>query len=350
MAAAPLVSVIVPAHNGSLLLRRCLAALQASSYQPIELIVVDDSSHEPVAALAESFGARVVRLEGGPYGPAVARNAGAAMAQGELLFFTDADCEVHPDTVRRVVTALADPTLDAVIGSYDAEPAEPGFLSQYKNLFHHWVHQQASREATTFWSGCGGIRRAVFLALGGFDPAFRRPSIEDIELGVRLRARGGRIRLDPELQVRHLKRWTLLGLLQTEIFDRGAPWTALILRTRQLPADLNLRPSERVSAACAVLGTGGLLLAPLWWPLATLGVALLGVTLWLNRRFYRFFAQRRGLRFAVRVVPLHLLYYLYSAASILIGIGWYLRDLLWPRAAVATAPRLSLPSGEGARG
>ncbi|MCS6800636.1 MAG: glycosyltransferase [Chloroflexota bacterium] len=330
---SPLVSVIIPVHNGAATLRRCLTALRASTYPRIELLLVDDSSTEPIAPLADEFGARLVRLEGGPYGPAAARNRGARAAQGEILFFTDADCEVHPDAVQRVVATLADPTVDAVIGSYDDAPADPRFLSQYKNLFHHWVHQQAKREAATFWTGCGGVRRAVFLALGGFDAArYRRPSVEDIEFGVRLCAQGGRIRLDPALRVRHLKRWTFFGLLRTEIFDRGAPWTALILRTRRLPADLNLRPAERINALCATAGTAGLVLGPLWWPAAIIGIALLAATVFRSRRLYQFFAARRGVIFALRAVPLHLLYYLYSAASIGIGLGWHVRERLTSRA------------------
>ncbi|GIW06880.1 MAG: hypothetical protein KatS3mg060_1685 [Dehalococcoidia bacterium] len=346
----PLVSVVIPVFNGVAVLRRCLTAVRTSDYANIELVVVDDSSTEPVEPLAKEFGARLIRLNGGPFGPAAARNAGARAASGEILFFTDADCAVHPDTIRRIVETLADPAVDAVIGSYDDNPEDPAFLSQYKNLFHHWVHQQASAHASSFWTGCGGIRRDMFLALGGFDAVrYRRPSIEDIELGVRLRARGGHIRLDPQIQVRHLKRWTFGGLIRTEIFDRGAPWTALMLRTREVPADLNLRPSERVSALCAVSGVGGLALAPVWLPLGVVGAALVATTLILSRRFYQFFAARRGIRFALRVVPLHLLYYLYSAASVAIGVGWYVRDHVLTLAR-GERSEAALRPGEPARG
>lgn len=348
--ANPLVSVIIPVHNGGEMLRRCLAAVCASDYRNLEVIVVDDTSTEPIAPVVEQFGVRLIRLEGGPFGPAYARNEGARAATGDLLFFTDADCEAHHDTISRVVEVLADPTLDAVIGSYDDDPADPSFLSQYKNLFHHWVHQHASAEASTFWTGCGGIRRGVFLALGGFDAwRFRRPSVEDIEFGSRLRARGGRIRLDPTIQVRHHKRWTLGGLLRTEVLDRGAPWTALILRTGDLPADLNLRPSERLNALCAVFGMTGVVCAPLWWPLGVVGATLIGTTLIRQRRLYQFFAGRRGLLFALRVAPLHLLYYLYSAASVALGIAWFVRDQLAARAGVNKHP-VRLRSGEAGGG
>ena len=58
-------------------------------------------------------------------------------------------------------------------------------VSQYRNLLHHFVHQHGHAEASTFWAGCGAIRRAAFDAVGGFDAArFPRPSIEDIELGL----------------------------------------------------------------------------------------------------------------------------------------------------------------------
>jgi hypothetical protein len=320
--------------------------VRSSDYRRLEILLVDDSSSEPIAPLAAEFGARFIRLEGGPFGPAAARNEGALAATGDVLFFTDADCEVHPDTIGRVVRALADRSIDAVIGSYDDAPADPSFLSQYKNLFHHWVHQHASANASSFWTGCGGIRREVFLALGGFDARrFRRPSVEDIEFGARLRARGGRIRLDPTIQVRHLKRWTFGGLLRTEIFDRGAPWTALILRTGDLPADLNLRPAERLNALCVVAGVVGLVSTPVWWPFGVAGAALVATTLIRHRRFYRFFAQRRGVVFALRVVPLHLLYYLYSAASVGVGIAWFLREQLTARLCGGDGG-VSLRSGE----
>ena len=61
-----------------------------------------------------------------------------------------------------------DLTLDALIGSYDDDPAERDFLSQYKNLMHCFVHQTGNEQASTFWSGCGAIRRDVSLAHSGF--------------------------------------------------------------------------------------------------------------------------------------------------------------------------------------
>lgn len=79
-----------------------------------------------------------------------------------------------------------DTQVDALIGSYDDDPKSPDFISQYRNLMHCSVHQTGRSEASTFWSGCGAIRREVFLESGGFDETYVRPAIEDIELGYRL--------------------------------------------------------------------------------------------------------------------------------------------------------------------
>ena len=69
------------------------------------------------------------------------------------------------------------------------------------------------------------IRRDVFLALEGFDELYRDASIEDIELGYRLRRKGYRISLDRTLEVTRLKRWTAASLLLSDIGRRAVPWS-----------------------------------------------------------------------------------------------------------------------------
>jgi len=248
-----LISVIIPVRNGGRELERCLEALRRSSYSDYECIVVDDGSTDGSAQAAARSGCRVIRLEQSR-GPAAARNLGARQAQGGILFFIDADVCVTPDSLGRVAAHFdADPSLDALIGSYDDSPDSPDFLSQYKNLMHCFVHQSASQTASTFWSGCGAVRRSVFLDYSGFSEDYRRPAIEDIELGYRLSAAGRKILLDKDLQVKHLKAWSFWRLLKTDIFDRGIPWTELILRDASMPDDLNLQISQRISVALVYL-------------------------------------------------------------------------------------------------
>jgi len=309
----PLISVVIPVHNAAASLGRCLAALKTSTLQDFECVLVDDGSTDDSAALAAASGARVIAT-GGQRGPAYARNRGAESAKGDILFFIDADVMVRPDTLAQVARAFeTNPALHALIGSYDEDPAEPNFLSQYKNLMHCFVHQRGKRQASTFWTGCGAIRRHVFEEFGGFDESYVRPSIEDIELGARLVRAARTIELDPTLMVKHLKRWTLAGLLTSDIRDRAIPWTVLMLRERNIPNDLNVQSSQRISV---VLVYAALMLAPFYWPGSAVSLIF---TMALNHRFYRFLARKRGVLFAIRCVPMHLAYFLYSGASFVVG-------------------------------
>ena len=220
------VSVIVPAHNSHRYLGSCLDALNSSSIPPLEIIVVDDASTDGSAHIGCLKGATVLRLNIRS-GPAAARNVGAWCAVGTILFFVDSDVVVRADTIERVVERFnTEPKTAAVFGSYDDKPAAKNFVSQYKNLFHHFIHQHSSSEASTFWAGCGAIQRDVFEEIGGFDhEKYPHPSIEDVELGYRLNRKGHRIVLDKQLQVTHLKRWTLTSLLRSDIFGRAVPWS-----------------------------------------------------------------------------------------------------------------------------
>src|SRR5262249_23494967 len=125
----PRLSVVIPVHNGENVLPRCLQGLRDSAgSDDYEVVVVDDGSTDDSARVAESYGAGVVRSERS--GPAAARNAGAIAAEGEIVFFLDADVAVHPDTLARAVARFdADPGLDALFGSYDDRPEAPGVVS-----------------------------------------------------------------------------------------------------------------------------------------------------------------------------------------------------------------------------
>jgi glycosyltransferase involved in cell wall biosynthesis len=261
----PSVSVIIPVYNSAGYLSRCLDHLSRSTVCPFECIVVDDGSTDNSAEVARKYGARVVSTAG-RRGPAHARNLGAKEAKGEVLFFVDSDVCVYPGTMARLVSDFEeDPQLDAVIGSYDDSPKSEDFLSQYKNLMHCYVHQTGRKQACTFWSGCGAIRKEVFLAHSGFDESYGRPAIEDIELGYRLAQAGRKLILDRHLLVKHLKRWSLWGLLKTDVLDRGIPWTELILRDQKLPNDLNVQLSQRLSVAMTFVMLGIAALTAVRW-------------------------------------------------------------------------------------
>ncbi len=322
----PAVSVVVPVHNGDETLELCLSSLKESTVKPLECLVVDDASIDDSAALAERQGAVVLKLETRS-GPAAARNLGAIRACGDIVLFLDSDVCVHPDTIQLLLeTFAADSALDALMGSYDDSPSDPGFCSQYRNLLHCFVHRTGKRKAATFWTGCGAIRRDVFLSHGGFDERHRFPSVEDIEFGYRITAAGRRIMLDSAVQVTHLKRWPLSGMLYADVASRGIPWTRLMLRYRNVPNDLNLRWSQRASIlavwAAVALATAALVYGRARY--AWLATVSLGALVALNAQFYLFLAQKRGWLFASAAVPIHGLHHFLNGLSFLLGIAVYL--------------------------
>ena len=239
-----------------------------------------------------------------------------------------------PTTRRRAgldgvsVTALAQfaslfrerPELGAAFGAYDLAPEAPGIVSQYRNLLHHYVHATSAGPAITFWAGCGAVRRTAFVASGGFDAErYRRPQIEDIELGYRLTAMGYPIVLRPEIQGMHLKRWTIRGGMVTDVRDRGVPWMELLLERRELAAagPLNLRPREKWLTLLAPLAAGMALGSLVLRSPQVGGVAVLAFVPLIvgNLPLIRWFALVRGWRFAVAIVPLRLSYYLLNSFS-----------------------------------
>jgi GT2 family glycosyltransferase len=323
----PVLSVIVPVRDGEHFLTASLAALRASEMPSSqwELIVVDDSSHDRSAELAARYADKVIRLTDGPRGPAFARNRGADVARGDALLFVDADVCVHPDALRRVVqTFERESDVSAVFGAYDFTPTVGGLVSQYRNLLHRFVHQRDAGDAVTFWAGCGAVRAAVFAGCGGFDEAeYLRGSVEDIELGYRLSALGHRIVLRPEIQGKHIKRWTLRSMIVTDVRHRGIPWIRLLLSSKVRPAaTLNLRLSEQICTVLVVVGClalGGWLWSGgmIWLAVAAAAVT---ATLAINGPLLAWFARHRGWGFALRAMPLRLLYYALNAVSVSLAL------------------------------
>ncbi len=317
------VAVIIPVYNGGPGFARCLSAcVAAQECIHHELIVVDNGSTDGSATLALGFGARVVHCPG-PSGPGAARNAGAILTAADILVFVDADVEVSRAAVAQLAAHFyANPEVAAVFGSYDDSPDAKNFLSQYKNLLHHFTHQHGNHEATTFWAGCGAIRKKVFDELGGFDARrYQKPSVEDIELGFRLHSRGYRVLLDPSIQAKHLKEWRMGSLLRADILYRAIPWSQLIVERQGLVNDLNLKTSQRISAGLA----GGIIalipVAIIRPMIGTLVIGLLGAFLGMNRELFAFFFRRKGPLFTAATVPMHMVYFVYSAITFMVIWG-----------------------------
>lgn len=295
-----MLTVVVPATDEPPTLARCLAAL-ARSDEPHRVEIVT----APPGA-----------------GPAAARNAGVARGGGDVVVFVDADVAVHPDALRRLRERLdADPGLAAVFGAYDDDPAAPHVVSRFRNLLHHHVHAVSPGPAETFWAGLGAVRRAAFDAAGGFDERrYAWPSIEDVELGMRMTAGGARILLDPSIRGTHLKRWTLRSMLRTDFAARGVPWVVLGLERRTAGGSLNLSARQRAATLASLATVGALALRR-----PRVAAAALSGMIAMNMRFYVLLGRRGGARLALAGVPLHMLHHLTAALSVPAGVVRHVR-------------------------
>jgi hypothetical protein len=338
--AHPTISLTMPTVGWEEPFKCCAQAALGSLAPGDEALIVFDGSPPPAPEWLLRSGMTSLAT-GVRSGPAAARNLGARAAGGDLMMFVDADVELHFDTLERIRAHFsADPHLDAVFGSYDADPAAPGVVSRFRNLLHHYTHTIHPGPAGTFWAGCGAVRRDRFLELGGFDAnAYDRPCIEDIEFGMRLAVAGGKILLDPAIQCTHHKRWTLRSMLVTDIRQRAIPWSRLLVQRGEIPASLNLNLAARWSGLASILLFASLLLSAglllsnmldvvpsemesvwtFWTGLVVPGVPLgcLAVLLALNQDFYRFYLRQRGAGEAAIAVTLHTIYLFYSSLTFL---------------------------------
>jgi GT2 family glycosyltransferase len=168
------------------------------------------------------------------------------------------------------------------------------------------------------------VKRQAFDAVGGFDPsATSSADTEDIELGYRLSSRGYRIVLDPSLQVRHNKRYTLRGMIESDVLHRAIPWTRAMLDHRIVETGLNLRTSAIVSSGLAYVTLAASILGVFIgsWLFVAAGAAAAWTL--VSLRFLRYAAHVCGPTRVVPMAALLLLYQLYSPIGFVAGIASY---------------------------
>jgi glycosyltransferase involved in cell wall biosynthesis len=303
----PFISLIIPNRNGAVTLARCLQAALASRYPRFEVIVVDDASTDDSVALIRRYPCRLARLERHG-GAARARNAGAAHARGQILFFTDADCLLEEDALAHAADTLARAGPGtAVGGTYTRAPADRRFFSRFQSVF---IHYNETRGASPDYLATHALalRAAEFRASGGFREDFL-PILEDVEFSHRLRRHGHRLVMNPAILARHVFNHSLTRSL-ANAFRKSMYWTLYSLRERDLFADSGTA-SFGLKANVAAYAGGALLLAlslltgeTLW---AAAAAAVLGLNLYANRGLLAAFHRARGLPFALAAG----LYYLF---------------------------------------
>lgn len=248
------VSVVIAVKNGAATLPRCLARLAEQTLPAHEVIVVDNGSRDGSGDLARAFAARAPHLrlrvlEEVRTGATFARNRGVASASGDVVAFTDADCQPAADWLDRLTSAFR-PGIGAVAGRIKPAPPESA-VEAFAALYTLRTGEEPF-DSTRFTLLRGGfatanlaVRREVFTAIGGFDEGIRIYG-EDYDLCARIYQQGLAIRYEPRAAVFHHHRTTLRGLIR-QSFNFGYCHPYLLRRhfPRKLLIELPLSSWER---------------------------------------------------------------------------------------------------------
>lgn len=213
----PMVSVIICTRDGEDRIASCLSAVTNMRGGGFEIIVVDDGSTDATAEIvAKNFPqARLLRLE--PSGLSAARNAGAEAARGEILAFTDDDCEPDEEWVSRLRPIFKDGNF-AAAGGPNLPPKARGWeeavVVASPGAPSHVMLDDVEAEHLP---GCNlAVTRAAFFAIGGFDPQFWTAG-DDVDFCWRLRDAGFRLGFVPGAFVWHRRRTTIAAFLRQQL-------------------------------------------------------------------------------------------------------------------------------------
>jgi glycosyltransferase involved in cell wall biosynthesis len=198
------ISVVIPAYNAAAQLEATLASAFAQRRRAAEVIVVDDGSTDGTAEIAAAAGASVIRQRN--CGVAAARNAGVHAARSPWIAFLDADDRWLPAYIARVSDGVrACPDAAAIFTDYALDdPTAPCPSCFAADRWYRGLHGREIAQGVHRFAGCDvaaalvrsrafvstsalAVRRAAFLACGGFDESLRRA--EDLELVLRLMVR-----------------------------------------------------------------------------------------------------------------------------------------------------------------
>jgi len=271
------ISIVIPAYNAESTIGQAVAQsiAQAKGPMEVEVIVVDDGSHDDTAKIAKSAGATVIRQEN--TGPATARNRGWESAIGQIVCFTDSDCVPTSGWLENLLDGFTDGQVGAVAGSYEIANAS-SWLAQWVHREIMERHKRMPPFVRAFGSYNVAIPRYVLEATGGFDAGYRQASGEDNDLSYRIIKKGWRIAFRPQAKVAHYhpeKVWKYL----LEQYRHGF-WRAKLYREHpdMLRGDDYTRLRDRFEPICVLGILASAILAffgitgSLWTLLVLLGV------------------------------------------------------------------------------
>lgn len=220
-------SVIVPTHDRRLSLQQTLHSLFQQDFQDFEIIVVNDGSSDDTDEYLSHLASegKIVYLKQSNRGPASARNAGLKVAKGQYIAFTDDDCLVPPDWLRRFTHYFERTRVDVVGGIVRNRVRDNIFSEVSQEISNHFVKFLGrDNQPTAFLTSNNvayhseSVRKA-----GGFSDRFRYPGGEERALHQVILQQGGKIMMLPDQIIEHYHVLTLRSFLKQHYhYGRGS--------------------------------------------------------------------------------------------------------------------------------
>ena len=309
------ISVVIPNYNNAATIGKCLEAAFASQYGNYEVIVVDDRSDDNSVEIIRKYPCKLICLERHS-GTSRARNAGAQNSSGEIIFFTDADCLLQPETLSIVNQTLSGTDNNIVLGgTYTRVPYDRDFFSAFQSAF---VNYSETKNATPDYIAAHAliIHSKTFRKSGGFPEDFM-PILEDVEFTHRLRRAGCRLVMNPEIQVRHIFNFTLTRSL-FNAYRKSTYWCTYSFGNRDILTDSGSASLElKTNVASLFLS---LFIIALW--VLTERSALLYsipviffINVMVNRKQIKLFYETKGFLFAVFAMCYYMFLYPFPIAA-----------------------------------
>jgi len=340
----PFFSIIIPYHNSKDTIGPLLFSIaQSKKVPPLEVIIVDDGSDEPLQKTSPAragLNLRIVRLNHNK-GPAVARNRGADAAKGTFLVFLDSDVILYPDALGNLWNIYTDdPDIMAVTGVWVKHQKTQKFFPNFKALrdWSYWINERDKNGYYYLFSTrIASIKRAVFARLRGFDETYGAPLVEDIEFTYRI-ARRYAVIFAQNVRVRH--EFEDFWPIAKKYFWRSYYWTKLYQKRKKFdPVATTFQEAVTTLSGVGIVGMSLVVIlsffirstmydvrfmnnstiAMYFFVLLTSYFVLLLFHLFLIRKFLLFTYREKGFLFAIQSFFTGLVLYCFIAFGALWG-------------------------------
>jgi glycosyltransferase involved in cell wall biosynthesis len=231
MSDAASISVIIPNHNGGATIGECLKAAFESDFESFEVIVVDDASSDDSLKIIKETPAKLIELKEHA-GVSVARNTGARNADGDILLFIDADCCLLRNALALVERSIGDET-PIIGGTYTPIPFDSqNFFSTFQSIFINYNETRGGPDYIA--AHCLALKRKVFEESGGFiENSYMgvAAGVEDVELTHRLKRAGLKLKMNPDILVRHIFNFNFYRSMKNA-FKKVRVWSMYLIASR----------------------------------------------------------------------------------------------------------------------